>query len=173
VAPGAYRISAPALRNLGSEWKILLTDRETGTVTDLREETFYEFTYSSSAKMKASSPQSGSPAMKKSSSSPRFTIRITTDEIEADIPESTFLSQNYPNPFNPVTTIQFGLESRSPVNITLYDVLGRKIRTLVNETRSAGNYTVSLDASGLSSGVYIYRLSTADRVLVRKLTLIK
>lgn len=67
------------------------------------------------------------------------------------------LDQNYPNPFNPSTIISFELPIRSHVMLTLYDVLGRQVKTLIDENREAGHYSVALDASGLSSGVYFYR----------------
>jgi phosphatidylserine/phosphatidylglycerophosphate/cardiolipin synthase-like enzyme len=69
------------------------------------------------------------------------------------------LEQNYPNPFNPATTISFSLPTSAFVHLTVYDVLGREVATLVNESKQAGSYAVRLDASRLSSGIYFYRLS--------------
>ena len=89
-------------------------------------------------------------------------------------PSSITLHQNYPNPFNPTTNISFELPDAQKVTIQVYDMLGRMVATLANQTRySAGENTVSFDASNLSSGVYIYRLSTVNAVVTRKMTLIK
>jgi hypothetical protein len=78
------------------------------------------------------------------------------------------LQQNYPNPFNPTTIISYSLPAASFVTLTVYDVLGKEIRTLVNEKQSQGSYTVNFDATGLASGVYYYRLSAGDRVVETK-----
>lgn len=79
--------------------------------------------------------------------------------ISIEIPDKFSLSQNYPNPFNPVTNINFSLPFDGKVNIELYDMTGRKVMSILNENVSAGNYTRSISASDLSSGVYIYRLN--------------
>jgi hypothetical protein len=89
------------------------------------------------------------------------------------------LSQNYPNPFNPTTVISYQLSSTSNVTLTVFDVLGREIKTLVNARLSAGKHNVTFDASGLSSGVYFYKLSAeslgqaGSNVAVKKLVLLK
>ena len=89
------------------------------------------------------------------------------------IPLVHTLNQNYPNPFNPGTSISYHLATRSQVTLTVYDVLGRKIATLVNEEKSAGTYTVSWNAPHLSSGVYFYRLQTEEFNDIKKMILIK
>jgi hypothetical protein len=83
------------------------------------------------------------------------------------------ISQNYPNPFNPATTINYQLPSNSMVTIKVYDILGNEIKTLVNEYKQAGRYNVSFDASKLSSGVYIYRITAGDYSSAKKMTLVK
>jgi flagellar hook assembly protein FlgD len=88
------------------------------------------------------------------------------------------LAQNYPNPFNPVTTIEYSIPTRSEVTIEVFNVLGQKVRTLVNETKSAGTYRVEWngvdDAGGpVSTGVYLYRFSAGDIVQTKKMRLIK
>ena len=89
------------------------------------------------------------------------------------IPEDFVLFQNYPNPFNPTTVINYQLPVSGQVALKVYDVLGREIETLVNERQRAGNYSVTLDAGGLSGGVYYYRLQTAKEMITRKMVLIK
>ncbi|MDX2127517.1 MAG: S8 family serine peptidase [Chloroherpetonaceae bacterium] len=83
------------------------------------------------------------------------------------------LSQNYPNPFNPSTTIQYQIANASDVKLEVFDVLGRKIATLVNTRQSAGTYRIPFNANGLSSGVYFYRLISGNTIDSKKMTLVK
>lgn len=83
------------------------------------------------------------------------------------------LAQNFPNPFNPSTTINFNLDRRSAVRLTVFDVLGNTVAELVNDVRSSGLHTVSFDGSNLSSGVYFYKLETASNVTTKKMMLMK
>jgi hypothetical protein len=84
------------------------------------------------------------------------------------------LKQNFPNPFNPSTTIEFTLEEKGDVTLKIFDLLGREVVTLVDGERNAGVlYKETFDASKLSSGMYIYRLQTSNRSLVKKLMLMK
>jgi len=89
------------------------------------------------------------------------------------IPTVYNLSQNYPNPFNPTTQIQFALPKESFVKLSVYNVIGQEIQVLVNKNMSAGNYKVNFDASKLNSGMYLYRIETADYTSVRKMLLVK
>ena len=88
-------------------------------------------------------------------------------------PKSFSLSQNYPNPFNPTTKINFALPKQGFVTLKIYDMLGREVRTLVNEVKSAGNFTVDFNASELSSGIYFYKLETNGFSDIKKMMLIK
>lgn len=93
---------------------------------------------------------------------------------ENNIPGEFFLSQNYPNPFNPSTTITFGLKHETNVDLRIYDVLGREVSVLINnETKSSGIYHINYNASNLTSGMYIYKISAGQFVDVRKMTLVK
>ena len=83
------------------------------------------------------------------------------------------LSLNYPNPFNPSTLIQYRVPAGGLVTLKVFDVLGREIRTLVNEYRSGGNYTVSFDASKFASGIYFYQLRSGNYVSTKKMLLLK
>ncbi len=89
------------------------------------------------------------------------------------IPAETELSQNYPNPFNPSTVIQFEVSSSRFVNLEVYDVLGREVRTLVDKMEQPGNYTVTFNAGNLPSGVYFYRLSAGNYTAVKKMIVVK
>jgi len=89
-------------------------------------------------------------------------------------PEAFRLNPNYPNPFNPTTNISYEVPESAPVVITIYDMLGREVSTLVNENRHpAGSFTVTFDASGLSSGIYFTRLESGSTSVTRKMSLIK
>ncbi len=89
------------------------------------------------------------------------------------VPQSTSLVQNYPNPFNPSTTIKYELPTSSMVRLSVYDILGREVSVPVNERRDAGVHEVKFDASGLSSGVYLYRIEVGSFVETKKLILMK
>ena len=83
------------------------------------------------------------------------------------------LLQNYPNPFNPSTVISYQLSAVSNVTLKIFDVLGREVTTLVNKEQSAGNYSVTFNASRLSSGIYFYRLIAGDYIQTKKMILMK
>ncbi len=91
----------------------------------------------------------------------------------SSIPTEFTLSQNYPNPFNPVTTINYTVHKTANVKLIIYDALGRQVRTLVDETKSAGKYQVEFNANNVSSGIYFYRIQTSEFVLTKKLILVK
>ncbi len=94
-------------------------------------------------------------------------------DVNVGTPESYSLSQNYPNPFNPTTTINYSLPLDSRVTINIYSITGELVRSLVNEDKSAGSYSVELNASDLASGTYFYRLIANDFVQTKKMLLIK
>jgi len=89
------------------------------------------------------------------------------------IPDVFTLDQNYPNPFNPATKIVYGLPAQARVKLEVYDLLGRVVATLVDKQQQAGQHTVEFDGSKLPSGFYIYRLSTPNQTIARKMVLIK
>jgi hypothetical protein len=89
------------------------------------------------------------------------------------LPEEFALGQNYPNPFNPSTTIRYSLPRRSEVSLTVFNTLGQIVGVLQNAEQEAGYHEVKFDASGLSSGVYFYRLAAGDFVQTHKLALVK
>lgn len=99
----------------------------------------------------------------------------------SDLPKQYELGQNYPNPFNPTTTIRFTLptsetrhaSSLQQITLKVYDLIGREVATLVNDTRSAGTYSVKFDAANLSSGIYYYQLKAADYIQTKKMVLLK
>jgi len=90
-----------------------------------------------------------------------------------DLPASATLGQNYPNPFNPSTTIRYGLPSRSHVTLAIFNTLGQQVATLVEGEMEAGYHEVAFDASGLSSGVYFYRITAAGFMETKRLMLLR
>jgi hypothetical protein len=94
-------------------------------------------------------------------------------EIKIPTPQTYSLEQNYPNPFNPTTSIEYSIPSSEFVTLRIYDLLGQEVSTLVNENKQAGNYKVEFDASSLSGGVYLYKLTAGSFTLSRKLILLK
>ncbi len=116
------------------------------------------------------------PAMRDSYSW-EYTLTTTgvpvSTEPDREIPARIALEQNYPNPFNPETIIQFSLPETADISLDVYDTMGRRVQTLVNEQRSAGEHAVRFDGSGLTSGVYMYRLQAGNEVHIKKMTLIK
>ena len=83
------------------------------------------------------------------------------------------LSQNYPNPFNPSTRISYSLNDEVQVNLSVYDMLGRKVAELVNSKQSAGSYSIQFDASSVASGTYFYKLTAGEFISVKKMVLLK
>ncbi len=100
-------------------------------------------------------------------------IIIVSNESENNSPKSFQLSQNYPNPFNPSTNISFSIPEGQHISLKVFDISGREVATLVDGFRNVGEYSVSFNASNLSSGVYFYRLETADFTQTRRMLLIK
>ena len=88
-------------------------------------------------------------------------------------PSTPTLEQNYPNPFNPGTTIAFTLPRASDVKLGVYDLLGREVAVLVQGRREGGTHAVTLDARGMASGMYLYRLEAGGAVHVRSLLVIR
>jgi hypothetical protein len=96
-----------------------------------------------------------------------------TPKVNTSIPKVYSLEQNYPNPFNPSTVINYSIPKTSMVKISVFDILGREVMTLVNGTKQPGSYNVEFDASNLASGVYIYKLQSGDFTDTKKMLLIK
>ena len=98
---------------------------------------------------------------------------ISDDTRTSSLPKAFTLEQNYPNPFNPETTIQYSLQKQTHVKLEVYNILGALVETLVDEVRPVGEYRLTWDAAQYASGVYFYRLSTANNTLTKKMMLLK
>jgi hypothetical protein len=106
------------------------------------------------------------------SNSYTFVLPVTSVKND-NMPIQFSLLQNYPNPFNPTTVVRSQLPVASNVKLVIYDVLGREVAVLVNERRAAGMYQDSFVGSGLSSGVYLYRLTAGNFVSTKTMLLVK
>ena len=100
------------------------------------------------------------------------TQRITDVDKDSPQPDKFILEQNYPNPFNPTTQITFQIPIASFVQLEVYDILGRKVTTLLNKEMNAGGYVTEFNASKFASGVYIYRLKAGNYVSSKKMLLL-
>jgi hypothetical protein len=94
-------------------------------------------------------------------------------DLTEKIPTDFALFQNFPNPFNPATKIEFKISSAGPVNLKIYDILGREVTTLVNEELQPGGYVINFDASALASGIYFYTLNAGEFISTKKMILLK
>lgn len=100
----------------------------------------------------------------------------TTSDVKqgnSSIPAEFSLSQNYPNPFNPLTTINYSVAKAGYVRLSVYNLIGSKVATLVSENKAAGKYSVQFDGSNLPSGIYLYRLEAGGLVADKKLVILK
>ena len=100
-------------------------------------------------------------------------MSVTGTGNETNIPFKFELAQNYPNPFNPATTINYTIQKLGLVTLKVYDILGKEVATLVNETKDAGNYSINFNASKLSSGMYFYKLESGNFSNVKKMIILK
>lgn len=98
---------------------------------------------------------------------------MATSAEQDEVPVQMALKQNYPNPFNPTTSISFSLPQQSHVTIEIFDVTGRLVETVVDEQKSAGSHSITWDASGNASGVYLYRLRAGSTTETKSMILMK
>jgi hypothetical protein len=145
-----------------SEWQVLGFVRGAGTTAEAQSYTFLDKSASGKVQYR----------LKQIDFDGQFEYSNVI-EVDAGLPKVFALEQNYPNPFNPSTTIRYQLPVASEVKLEVYDVLGKKIATVVNERQSAGSYQVVWNASGLSSGTYFYRLQAGTFVETKKMIMVK
>ncbi|MDH7516222.1 MAG: carboxypeptidase regulatory-like domain-containing protein [Bacteroidota bacterium] len=124
----------------------------------------------------AYSPADGSGETRQGFGTAVVSVRKNDATVGAEnptVPLRPFLAQNYPNPFNPSTVITFGIPAASQVSLTVQNLLGSRVATLLEGRMDAGTYTVHWDASSLPAGVYLYRLENEGTVLTRRMLLVK
>ncbi|MEO1023284.1 MAG: T9SS type A sorting domain-containing protein [Bacteroidota bacterium] len=156
---GTFELSWEAPTNFPSDWSLTLVDTQSDTELDLTTESSYTFEVSDIVDN-------------------RFNLVVTpaqtTVSNEEEVTVERFaLDQNYPNPFNPTTNIRYTVPNSGLVNVSIYNVMGQKVATLVNTTQSAGTYTATWNAASSASGIYYYRLESAGQSITRQMTLIK
>jgi len=178
---GDMTISWEGLDDLPLEWQFTLVDHETGASVDLRTAESYEFKLEESPAKRVADTGTTMPEIAPLAASDevdaRFTVIVTSEPVSAetpsDLPDQLELAQNYPNPFNPSTVISYRIPEQSQVRLEVYDLTGRRISLLVDEVQAPGEHSVTWDASALSSGVYVYRLTAGGHAVTRRMTLVK
>lgn len=178
-------LSLDTLKHFEGEVSVFLRDHHKSSTVEL--------TQNSSARVELTHQSVSSEKAAKNSSKPGLPLpEMTNDDengsrysiiIESDIStpindtrillEDVTLHQNYPNPFNPETKIQFDVPEQQTVKLTVFNAIGQKVSTLIDQRKAAGTYSVVFDAESLPSGIYIYRLQVGSNVQTKKMTLIK
>jgi hypothetical protein len=102
-----------------------------------------------------------------------YLISLGVEDDQGSLPTGFSLGQNYPNPFNPVTNISFSLPKTSAVKLEIYNMMGQKVATLVEDLLDAGQHIATWDGSRMASGVYLYRLEAGGFIETKKMTLLK
>jgi hypothetical protein len=172
-----FSLSVCQLDDIPDGWELILVDHQNNTKTNLR--AVESVRLSEVVSIHDSVTANLAPdyqlleRIPQKSHKPRFTIRIDPGDDAADLPNKVLINHNYPNPFNSQTTLRYGVPIEMHVNLEVYDVLGRRVATLVNESRQAGFYEVPWSASNLASGVYIYRLIAGGKMLTGKMLHLK
>lgn len=179
---GEIKLTWPKLANIPEGWSLSLVDYTTGGRVDLKATKSYTFTIEGSKqKVKSRSADSDlSPIgiRAERSDDNRFGLIInpnaeTLDAEDTEVVKQFALDQNYPNPFNPTTTIRYDIASQTTVELSVYNVMGQKVATLVHEAKAPGSYRAVWNAEDMSSGIYYYRLNAGSKTFTRQMTLIK
>ena len=168
------------LNELPAHISLTLTDNNTGEVFDVAQ--VGEITFTTVAK--GSFPSSGNEAVSiyPELGNSNFIVNISYSEMGTDneelMPIQYALHQNYPNPFNPTTTLRYDIPETGLVNIIIYDMLGRQIKTLINQTQDAGYRSVIWDATNdygksVSAGIYLYQIQAGKYLQTKKMVLLK
>ncbi len=171
---GTFSLSVDDWKNIPSDWRIRIVDLEAEKEYELSQGWNMEFDYFGNIKPEV---EKGTiEAEDVTIIENRFQIQIIppgVTEQETEEPTEVSLNQNYPNPFNPVTTLSFYLPESQEVKLSVFNVVGQPVAVLAEGTMSAGDHTFEWDATGLPSGMYIYQLEVANRIMTRKMTLVK
>lgn len=177
---GEATLSWPELRNVPKAWTITLVDSKTKQEINLREQNFYSFTLSPSKDGPLAEPVVNTVSRfalaEKSQAklqNARFTLKIDPGADAVDLPEDYELGTNYPNPFSEQTTIRFGTPEEGVVRLHIYNILGQKVRTLVDKHYPAGYHEHTWEPSSLASGIYLYVMEAGGKLLSKKLTYVK
>jgi hypothetical protein len=166
------------LKDLPGDWEVMLIDQETNREIDLNVAEEYQFTVSSAsaAQEQTADKESLLNKRKTSEEGSRFLLSVSPNfetSGSRDIPESVKLNPNYPNPFNPTTTIPYEIAEDAEVKLTIWNMIGQKVATLVDGMVEAGTHEETWNANNMPSGIYIARFEVGSEVFTRKMTLIK
>jgi len=178
---GQHTLRWQEFRNIPDAWEVKITDLKTGQTVNMRED--QQITFDASANLQQKPELSDNPGihpLNTTESYERFAISVNPDpymrptaEDRDSSPDRVELYQNYPNPFNPATNIRFYLPDQQQVVVGIYNVVGQRVAQLLDETLPPGEHTVVWDGTEMPSGIYIIHLEIGNRVLTRKMTLIK
>ncbi len=179
TVPGWYTLSWPTWHDVPAHWRVTFVDNESGARVEVDSTSTYLFEVTE--KQAALSREIGFGRDTMSRVTPRFRLRVVDTSIAdpdvpalVPVPSQPTLAQNYPNPFAERTTLKYALPQTGNVRLVVYDLLGRRVTTLVDGYRDAGWYDVVWDASGVASGVYFCRLESdrqppqVRKVIVKK-----
>ncbi|WP_138429319.1 lamin tail domain-containing protein [Fodinibius saliphilus] len=166
------------LKGVPEDWEFILVDEMENREINLRTTNTYEFTnYNVGDAQKINQKEKLLNKGKvKSESDARFTLKVQPNSqglSSGEMPNSAKLNPNYPNPFNPTTTISYELTKDAEVTLTVWNMIGQKVATLIDGPAEAGRNEVSWNASSMPSGIYIARFEVGGKVYTRKMTLIK
>lgn len=177
---GVYTLSIKEWENVPDDWIVLVKDRLEERTYILDNNWEIEFDYISTVSNEAEVENEFTPSNLIEDFEPlkRFEIQLMSkqkyyEEEDTEKPQKLDLHQNYPNPFNPVTTISFFLPEESEVKLSVFNIVGQPVATLIEGGLSSGEHTIDWDASEMPSGMYIYQLEVGTRIMTRKMTLIK
>ena len=168
------------LSDIPDNWSVFLTDTKLNKEVNLRSVADYPFTVLPDEDEQSLNEKSEGPILNTEpsvSDEPRFILTVNPGNRGQtdgpDIPESVKLNPNYPNPFNPATTISFELKEDSEVLLSIWNIVGQRVVTLVDGMKEAGEHTATWNASEMPRGIYIAQLEVGGEVFIRKMTLIK
>jgi hypothetical protein len=161
--------------NMEGGWRLFLEDMETEEKIEIHPGEINSFEYSIDIQDEEANSDTDID-LKKYSTNKRFQLLVASPnykEVILDSPELIELNQNYPNPFNPATTISFFILEAVKVKLSVFNVVGQPIAVLEEGTLNAGEYQYEWNATGYPSGMYIYQLEVGNKVMTRKMTLVK
>ena len=153
-----------------------MIDQVTGTQVNIRDQ--YSYTFTTEPKGSFSTSYSGPVGTYPVVGEARFSLLVSYDALTSGgnikvLPAEFALHAAFPNPFNPSTQIQYALPEATQVTLEVFNSVGQKVMELVNGQKTAGLHTATFDASGLSSGVYLYKITTPSFTETKKMLLIK
>jgi len=168
------------IESIPNDWRVMLIDKKMDRKIDLSSSKEYRFTASEEEQAKLKSTDNEKKLLKQiaQNNNARFALSIqpepgNTNTSSNDLPESVKLNPNYPNPFNPTTRISYEVTKKSKVTLTVWNMIGQKVATLVDGVVDPGEHEETWNASNMPSGIYIARFQVGGKVFTRKMTLIK